>query len=92
MAKTITNHRARPLLYFYELPAADQKRALKEYHTYMNEEKSMFFRYKGDLYILDDFVCGWGEWDGYLCTTVWGGINIKFKEGQKVVVGRYFSD
>jgi hypothetical protein len=98
MAKIITNHQERPLFYFHELTEKDQKIALKEYYTYMNEEESRFFKYKGDLYILDDFMVAplpWNDWDAYLGVTIFSGILIKIKDGvdgQNVVVCRYFSD
>jgi len=62
----ITNNHRRDIIYWWEL--TEEEKAEFDYAT----EESMFFRYKGSLYCLDDFMriehhpnSDFASWDGY---------------------------
>lgn len=68
---------------------------LKEFDWMVDPESSLFFRYKGRVYALDDFMTVYedytplSEWDGYVSDTYFSGVVVKFRD-DKVIVGEYF--
>lgn len=90
----ITNHRYRPLLNAYELT----KRELNILGNDL-DENAMYFRYKGEVYNLGDFMRTNSlhegplkAWNGYLSDSFFSGIVIKLNEEFDMVqVGTYIS-
>ena len=86
--KVITNNHYRPLLSFWELSPREKKEM-----TDILEEKAeedTFFRYKGTVYPLSDFMRTFStpNWDGILSTTAFTAIVVKLSpDGEAVKVG-----
>jgi hypothetical protein len=87
----ITNNVPRDVLYSHELPAKE----LAEFDYLDNPEEASFFRYKGEVYDLGEFMRGGGElsaWDGYQSDSYFSGILVKYaQDNERVIVGRYYS-
>ena len=80
----ICNGQYRPILDQSELTA-------KEFD---NGAGSQFFRYRGNVYSLGDFMRfdSPNEWDGYLSTSVFSAILVKIsKNGESVLVASEYS-
>jgi hypothetical protein len=90
--KTITNHRPRPILYWDQLTAKEQK-----WFTFSDKEESEDFRYRGHVYTIGDFTrCtrsfAGKNYDGYFSDSYFSGILIRFTEtnsGQAVICATY---
>ena len=85
----ITNNVARECFSFEELPQEIQT-------EYIEFKESIFFKYKGRFYSLDEFKCkGWespfDSWDGYLMNGYFSGLVVKliFDYSSKVIVGNF---
>ena len=103
--RIITNHVPRDVIYAHELSGAEQSEFdYIDWTAVENGETSPeFFRYKGELYDLGDFLTtselskGAGHhdlsaWDGYASDSFFSGIVVKFVEDfERVVVGRYLA-
>lgn len=87
--KVIGNGHERELLQFWELTEDEGKE-----YDYATED-SLFFRYKGELYCLDDFTSTNSSWDGnsifkqmgfdaYMCETFFSGIAINVPKTMKL--------
>ena len=95
MITITTNNQYRPILYWHDLNENEQ-RELKENYNCVCE--SFFFRYKGQLYDLNDFLtvighCTNGQqknkdldgWDGYCNETFFSSILVKFSDDKEFV-------
>lgn len=92
--KIITNNVPRDVLSFYEL--TEKQRAEFDYFDAENDV-GMFFRYRGEVYDLDDGFDsvkdeGLRGWDAVQPDSFFSGICIRFTEDfEQVVVGRYYT-
>jgi hypothetical protein len=93
--KIVTNHVPRDVIYGSELTVRERR----EFDFLGSEEleTSEFFRYRGEVYYLRDFMYATPElrklgWDGFLSDTFFSGVLIKYADeyGDSVIVGRYF--
>ena len=95
-----TNHHARPVLYGFELT----QKECKEFDYLENLDDSTFFRFKGQVYDLGEFVRitppiaphaqrkGWENWHGYSSDSYFSGILVKYMDNfERVIVAQYFS-
>ena len=100
--KIYSNYQPRPLLDWSELTPEQQS----EYDYLLDNDgiSTMFFKYKGDIYCLDDFswvslssLTQQGKpripnfWDGYMSDTFFSGVLIKYHHDEEIIVGRYFT-
>lgn|SRR5574343_179876 len=102
--KIITNNQPRFTIGSYELTEEERKE-----FDYLNweaidkgEDSATFFRYKGQLYDLGEFMgvpdtmenChGFKGWQGYQSDSFFSGILIKYipDDYEQIIVGQYFS-
>lgn len=90
--KVVTNNQPRELLHWHDLTKAEQAEA----ESLLDEqaEESTYFRYKGQVYSLSEFMRLGGqpkEWDGVHNETFWSGVLVRVVEhGEAVVVGSYY--
>jgi hypothetical protein len=93
----ITNNVPRFILYGYELTA---KEAAAFSHYSADElSKHSFFRYRGEVYALIDFMRtgngldAFAEWHGYHSETYFSGIVVRYVDDscEQVIVGRYYA-
>ena len=94
-----TNNVPRPIIYGYELTDKE----LSEFDYYTNEDLEMrqFFRYKGQVYDLGEFMrvtdtmknChGFDGWDGYCSDSFFSGILVRYSDDfESVIVATYYS-
>jgi len=87
--KITTNNNYRPIIFWNELTESEQSEFA---HLYEDVEESSFFRFKGEVYDLSDFLRvndslnGKGEthelygWDGYKNETFFSSILVKFSD------------
>ena len=89
-----TNNHPRELIYWEQLTSNEQK----EMNLY--DAMSPFFRYKGQVYCIDDFskTDHFLGWDGYISDTFFSGILVRYPVEEwgevvtdGIIVGRYFS-
>lgn len=97
----ITNNVPRDVLDAWELSEAE--RAEFDYLNWdaleTGEESASFFRYKGEVYDLGEFMRWDGvpfsplaAWDGYQSDTFFSGLLVRYVEdSERVVVARYYS-
>jgi len=90
----ITNNMPRLMLYANEL--TDQERINFDYME--DIETGDFFRYKGQVYSLDEFIRTGNnealkEWDGYSSDSFFSGVLIKLcdEDSDRIIVGTYYS-
>ena len=95
-----TNHQSRPVLYGFELTDTE-----KQNFDYLeNLDDSTFFRFKGQVYNLGEFVRikppiaphtqreGFENWHGYASDSYFSGILVKYVDNyERVIVAQYFS-
>jgi hypothetical protein len=88
-----TNGQYRPVLCWEDLTVKEQGEY--DIETFYN---SSFFRYRGWVYTLEDFMCigkdsGFGDgWDGYHNDSFFSGVLVKYSRcGDAVKVATYFS-
>lgn len=92
-----TNNQARPLLSWYEL--TDKEKAEFDYIENPEEETGLdFFRFKGRIYTLSDFMridqqsTAFPGWHGYKGDGFFSGMLVKLSDdGEAVIVGQYFN-
>lgn len=98
--KIITNNKPRFIIYGFEL--SDKE---KEQFDYLdNIDECSFFRYKGEIYDLGEFMRidqsiaphaqrpGWENWQGYSSDSFFSGVLVRYtSDHESVIVGRYFS-
>ena len=99
--KIITNNVPRDLMDAWDLTEAE--RAEFDYLNWpaidRGEDSGTFFRYRGDLYDLGEFMRTGGsagdplaDWDGYAGDSFFSGVLVRFVEDcERVVVGLYLS-
>ena len=91
--KIITNNHWNNFLYWYELTEKEQA----EFDWIENPDEHTFFRYRGWVYSLDDFMLPnhveeLEEWDGYRSDSFFSGVLIKLSDdGEMYQVGTYIS-
>ena len=91
-----TNNKPRPIIYGYELTTQE-----KQDFDYLDDiESASFFRYKGQVYYLGDFLIITKNmpfynsgWMGYSPDSFFSGLVIKYSpdDNETVIVGRYAS-
>jgi hypothetical protein len=95
--KVRANNVPRDIICGYDLTQAE--RADFDYLSADDLDCSSFFRYRGAVYFLGDF-CRWdnpasptrGPWDGYCSDSFFSGLVVRYvDEGERIVVGTYFS-
>ena len=100
--KIITNHHKRDIIYWYELTDKEKLEFDWIEDNGHNPDEFMFFRYKGNVYCLSDFMlCNDhfpGNWDGYSNDTYFSGILIKYPmedwgelDTEHIIVGMFYS-
>lgn len=96
----ITNNKPRHIIYGFEL--SDKE---KEQFDYLdNIDECSFFRYKGEIYNLGEFMRidkviaphpqrpGWENWQGYSSDSYFSGVLVRYtSDNESVIVGCYFS-
>ena len=83
-----TNNQWRPTIAWCDLTAKEQAD-----FDYSYADEGSYFRYKGVVYALSEFV-RWDvpNWHGYYSVSNWGGLCIRLSDcGEAVVVGSCFS-
>jgi hypothetical protein len=106
MSDTLTikcNNVPRDTLYWYELTAREQKE-FDYLDTDDKQAEATFFRYKGIVYDLGEFMrigrsiaphCqrpGWETFDGYASDSYFSGILVRYvQDCERVVVATYYS-
>lgn len=77
--KIITNNHYRHILYFHELEPNEQDELKDSYDTI---EESTFFRYRGQVYDLNNFMRStdnrFGDWQGYHCDSFFSAVLVKY--------------
>lgn len=91
MPKIKTNNQPRPILYAYDLTAKE----LEEFDG-CDIQESQFFRYKKQVFNLDDFMRFNREdnypWDGYCCDSFFSATLVRFTDcGDGVIVATQYS-
>lgn len=90
--KITTNNQPRSILYWCDL--SEKERAWFDYYKdETSQEFARFFRYKGEVYDLNEFSVVEDQfpgWSAYQSDSFFSGIVIRFTEDyEEVVVGRY---
>ena len=83
--KIKTNQHFRPVLYWHDLEASEQGELSDSYDTI---EESSFFRYRGQVYDLGEFMSARGngahelvnDWDGYHNDSFFSAVLVKYSE------------
>lgn len=95
-----TNHQSRPVLHGFELTDTE-----KQNFDYLeNVDNSQFFRFKGQVYDLGEFMRitppiapharrkNWENWHGYSSDSAFSGVLVKYVDDcERVIVAQYFS-
>ncbi len=72
----------------------DKEKAEFDYYTNAELDVASFFRYKGNVYDIGEFLLApesLKQWDGHFSTSYFTGILIKYINGfESVIVGRYY--
>lgn len=100
-----TNNAPRDVVYFWELTTKEQ--AEFDYlDTEDAQSSASFFRYKGNVYDLGEFMrcptsdasnpqmrdAGFHTWDGYSNDSFFSGIVVRYvQDNERVIVGQFFS-
>jgi len=81
-----TNNVPRDFIYWWDLSAKEQA----DFDWMANpEETGSFFRYKGEVYDLSDFMhCNIPGWDGVKGDSFFSGIVVRLDE-DRIIVGQY---
>lgn len=93
--RVTTNNVPRLLIYWHDLTESEQDR----YEGVPGAHNADYFRYKGAIYSVDDFMvlwsktdlATWGNWAGYYSDTYFSGVVVRYTDEDHVVVGRYCS-
>ncbi len=90
--KTKTNNQPRDILSWYDLTPAERKE-----FDYLEEGEGSFFRYKGWVYYLGEFMRLDhtdipGDWHGCASDSYFSGVLVRCtSDCEQVIVGQYFS-
>ena len=97
--KIKTNNQPRDILTWYDLTPAEQNE-----FDYLEEGEGSFFRYKGWVYDLGEFMRidasiaphpareGWEKWQAYAPGSHFTGVLIRYtSDCEQVIAGQYFS-
>ena len=90
--RIVTNNQPRVILSWYALTPVEQKE-----FDYLEEGEGSFFRYKGDVYDLGEFMrvdhtAIPGDWHGYASDSYFSGVLIRYTSDHgQVIVGSYYS-
>ena len=90
--KIKTNNQPRAILSWYALTPLEQKE-----FDYLEEGEGSFFRYKGDVYDLGEFMrvdhtAIFVDWHGYAPDSFFSGVLIRYtSDRDQVIVGSYYS-
>ena len=97
--KIVTNNQPRNIISWYDLTPEEQKE-----FGYLEEGVSSFFRYRGWVYALEEFLRidaniaphpqreGWEKWHGYASDSYFSGVLVRgTSDCDQVIVGQYFS-
>lgn len=98
--KIVTNNQPRHLIYGFELSESE-----KQEFDYLDDIGSAsFFRYKGNLYDLGEFMRidaniaphpqreDWENWQGYASDSYFSGVLVRYdSDNESVIVGSYYS-
>lgn len=78
------------IIYWHELTGKEKQEF--DYLTEENASYSSFFRYKGWVYTLSDFIREGtpNEWDGVSAQSAWDAVLVKIVDYETVIVGRAF--
>ena len=91
----ITNNKPRPIMFGYELTA--KERLEFDYYTSDELNDAEFFRYRGQMYDLGEFMPTSGNlralgWQGIATDTYFSGTIVRIdQDGEYVIVGRCYS-
>lgn len=101
-----TNNAPRPILQWSDL-SEKERREFDYLDTEQRQQEATFFRYKGNVYDLGEFMrcpdseqsnpqmraAGFHTWDGYHSDSFFSGILVRYTDEwcESVVVGDYFS-
>ena len=98
--KIVNNNQPRDILSWYDLTPAEQK----EFDYFDPSNIGSFFRYKGAVYDLVEFMRidaniaphpqrgGWEKWHGYASDSYFSGVLVRYtSDCEQVIVGRYYS-
>ena len=96
----VTNNAPRQLINGFEL--SDKERQEFDYLTDDELCESVFFKYKGELYNLGEFMVVTStmvlhdsqlkEWHGYMADSYFSGILVRYIErDEEIIVGQFFS-
>lgn len=85
-----TNNVPRLIIDGYELTT--EERADFDYYSCSELDEATFFRYRGQLYDIGEFVMTEIEgWDGIHTDTFFSGTLVKYVDEDNVIVGRIYS-
>jgi ribosomal protein L30E len=91
--KIRTNNKPRHVIYGFEL--SNKERQEFDYYTGEELDNATFFRYKGNIYDVGEFMrCpdSLAPWHGYSSDSYFSGVVVKIVDnGESVIVGQYFS-
>lgn len=92
----ITNNVPRDVLWGLEL--SEKERAEFDYLNPDELDYATFFRYKGEVYDLGEFMridepvsSIFKGWDGYSSDSFFSGVLVRYVDDGQIVVGRYYS-
>lgn len=94
--KIISNNQPRPLLRWWDLTEKEQQE-FDWLETVEEQSCADFFRYKGQVYCLDEFTNlkdgPFSGWDGVYAGSFFSGVLVKFINvfDDEIIVGRYYS-
>ena len=83
--KIVTNNVSRDILYWNELTDTE-----RETLDYVNDDSGIFFRYRGDIYDIGEFMrTDIPGWDGVMGTSYFSGVLIKLTDDNDHVIVAY---
>tara|TARA_Y100000361_G_C11161432_1_gene347619 strand:+ start:2427 stop:2705 length:279 start_codon:yes stop_codon:yes gene_type:complete len=84
--KIKTNHHLRPVLYWHDLEASEQSELADSYDDI---EESSFFRYRGQVYDLGEFMLKQdpllSAWDGVFGKSYFSAVLVKYSDDYEAV-------
>jgi len=98
--KIVCNNVPRNLIYGYEL--SEKERGEFDYLESEEFETHEFFRYKGEIYDMGEFMRidsaiaphpqreGWESFDSYASDSFFSGVLVKYVDSDHVIVATYF--
>lgn len=88
--RIVTNNQPRPIISWYELTENEKKEF--DYLTDESASYSSFFRYKGWVFTLSDFIRddSTDGWHGHSAQSAWDAVLVKIVDCESVIVGRAF--